>query len=319
MSKLAFVFPGQGSQSIGMLAELAESYPVIQKTFNMASDQVGYNVWQLVQQGPAEKLNQTEMTQVAMLTADVAIYNLLYDLGLPQPKWMAGHSLGEYAALVCADVINFEHAVKLVAKRGQLMQNTIPLGQGAMAAVIGLDDDQVNQICADSSTATEQVSVANYNSLGQVVIAGHRFAIEKAIDKADSQGARMAKILPVSVPCHCPLLKDAAEAFEEFLNEAPFKSPKIKVISNVDLSVYETPTQIRLLLKEQLSNPVRWVEIIQLMQKNEVSLFVECGPGKVLSGLIKRIDRGLLTFNTQDKNSINHTLSHFEVYNVNSD
>ncbi|MGQ3887418.1 ACP S-malonyltransferase [Legionella sp. CNM-1927-20] len=316
MSKLAFIFPGQGSQSIGMLSELAESYPIIQKTFNIASEEVGYDVWQLTQQGPEERLNQTEITQVAMLTADVAVYNLLYNLDLPQPKWMAGHSLGEYAALVCAGAISLDQAVKLVAKRGQLMQETIPLGQGAMAAVVGLTDEQVNQICAEISTDTEQVSVANYNSIGQVVIAGHRPAVEKAIAKADSQGARMAKILAVSVPCHCSLLNEAANAFETFLNEVSFKSPQIKVISNVDLSIYETPIQIRSLLKEQLYKPVRWVEIIQLMKKDGVNQFVECGPGKVLSGLIKRIDRDLLTFNTQDKNSIDYTVSHIEAYKV---
>ncbi|WP_131781673.1 ACP S-malonyltransferase [Legionella gresilensis] len=317
MSKLAFIFPGQGSQSIGMLTELAESYPIIQKTFSIASQEVGYDVWQLIQQGPEEKLNQTEITQVAMLTADVAIYNLLSNLKIEQPKWMAGHSLGEYAALVCADALSLEQAVKLVAKRGQLMQETVPLGQGVMAAVVGLTDEQVDKICADVSTDKEQVSVANYNSIGQVVIAGHRAALEEAITKADSQGARMAKILAVSVPCHCSLLKDAAQAFEVYLNEVSFKSPSINVISNVDLSVYKTPAQIRSLLKEQLFKPVRWVEIIQLMKREGVNQFIECGPGKVLSGLIKRIDRDLLTFNTQDKNSIDYAVSQIEAYKVN--
>jgi [acyl-carrier-protein] S-malonyltransferase len=309
MTELAFVFPGQGSQSVGMLAELAENYPIIQETFTIASQEVGYNVWELVQQGPQTQLNQTEITQVVMLTADVALYNLLRTLGLPQPKWMAGHSLGEYAALVCAGALSMPCAVKLVAKRGQLMQETIPLGQGAMAAVIGLTNENVQEICAKVCTNDEQVSIANYNTIGQVVIAGHSGAIEKAIAKATVYGARLAKIIPVSVPCHCPLLKNAAVAFETFLNEAPFNLPHSNVVSNVDLSIYNKPDQIRFLLKEQLFKPVRWVEVIGVMQKNGVDKFIECGPGKVLSGLIKRINKRLVTLSTHDKNSLNHVLS----------
>ncbi|WP_419421054.1 ACP S-malonyltransferase [Legionella sp. D16C41] len=318
MANLAVVFPGQGSQSIGMLEELAKSYPIIQETFNSASERVNYDIWQLIQEGPEEKLNQTEITQVVMLTANVAVYNLLRQLGLPQPKWMAGHSLGEYAALVCAEAMSLEDGVQLVAKRGRLMQETIPLGQGAMAAVIGLSDEVVNQICNEISNDYEQVSVANYNTIGQVVIAGHSLAVENAIEKANLKGARMAKVIPVSVPCHCSLLKNAASAFAEVLREVPFKTPEVKVVSNVDLSIYEAPNQIRSLLEEQLFKPVRWVEIIQLLQKNGIGQFIECGPGKVLSGLIKRIDRGLLIFNTHDKNSIEQTLSHFKTNEVDS-
>lgn len=313
MTEFACIFPGQGSQTMGMLAEVADEHSIIEETFAIASEQVGYDVWQLVQHGPENQLNQTEMTQVVMLTADVALYYLLQNLGLPRPQWMAGHSLGEYAALVCANAINLADAVKLVAKRGQLMQESIPLGKGAMAAIIGLTDEQVNEICQQLSTSSEQVSVANYNTLGQVVIAGHTPAVEKAIQEANSKNARLAKIIPVSVPCHCALLTTASDRYGEFLDKTPFQAPEVRVISNVDLSIYQTPNQIRSLLKEQLFRPVRWVETIQLMQTNGVKTFIECGPGKVLSGLIKRIDRELLTANTQDKNSLNQVLAHFQL------
>ncbi|STX28968.1 malonyl CoA-ACP transacylase [Legionella beliardensis] len=312
MTECAFVFPGQGSQSIGMLAELARNYPIIEETFAIASQQVGYDTWDLVQHGPENKLNQTENTQVIMLAADVAIYNLLRAQELPQPKWMAGHSLGEYAALVCAGALSLPHAVKLVAKRGQLMQETIPLGQGAMAAIIGLTDEVVHDICSKVSTPSEQVSIANYNTIGQVVIAGHSIAVEKAITEANNRDARLAKLIPVSVPCHCSLLEEAAMAFKSYLDETPIFTPAIKVISNVDLSCYESPEQIRSLLKEQLYKPVRWVETIQMMQKKGVSQFIECGPGKVLAGLIKRIDKSLAIFNTHDKNSLNHVVSQLQ-------
>ncbi|MDI9818202.1 MULTISPECIES: ACP S-malonyltransferase [unclassified Legionella] len=309
MVNSAFVFPGQGSQSVGMLSELAETYPLVRDVFSLASEGVGYDVWQLTQEGPESRLNQTEYTQVAMLAADVAVYKLLKKLGIAQAKMMAGHSLGEYAALVCAGAINLSDAAQLVAKRGQLMQSHIPLGQGAMAAVVGLADEQVKSICEKASTAHAQVTPANYNAIGQIVIAGHSEAVEDAIKLADEAGARMAKIIPVSVPCHCPLLMETAVAFDEYLLEAKFKVPDVAVISNVNLEIYTSIQQIRILLKEQLYSPVRWVETIQLMRKHGIQYMVECGPGKVLSGLAKRIDKTLLTVNVNDNASLDQVLS----------
>ncbi|CDZ79267.1 Malonyl CoA-acyl carrier protein transacylase [Legionella massiliensis] len=316
MTNLSFVFPGQGSQFVGMLAGLAERYSLITDHFSLVSDRVGYDLWQLVQEGPESKLNQTEHTQVAMLTADVAIYSLLKKLGTGPAKMMAGHSLGEYAALVCAEAISLSDAAELVAKRGHLMQKTVPLGQGAMAAIVGMTDEQVEDICMQASSANSRVTPANYNAIGQIVIAGHTSAVEQAVKIADEAGARLAKIIPVSVPCHCPLLKDAAQAFEEDLAKANFKVPTTAVISNVDLSIYKTADQMRILLKEQLFLPVRWVETIQLMKKNGISSVIECGPGKVLSGLIKRIERDLSTSSVNDTASLDQVLEQMSVSEV---
>lgn len=293
MMNQAIVFPGQGSQSVGMLGALAERYPDIKATFQSVSEHLGYDLWQLVQQGPADVLNQTMYTQVAMLTADVAVFNVLQSQGTIQPKTMAGHSLGEYAALVCSDAIPLLDAALLVQTRGRLMQETVSVGVGAMAAIVGLDDAQVNTICERSTTAEEQVTPANYNAIGQVVIAGHTAAVQRAIALAEKTGARLAKIIPVSVPCHCALLAPAAELFAEALAAAPFQRPKIDVVSNVDLSTYESADHIRSLLRQQLYSPVRWVETIQQMKHNSVTHILECGPGKVLSGLIKRIDNAI--------------------------
>ncbi len=297
----AYVFPGQGSQSIGMLQELAGHYPLITQLFATVSERIGYDVWQLVQDGPEERLNQTEQTQVAMLTADVAVYQLLQAQGAPRATIMAGHSLGEYAALVCAGAISLPDAAVLVGLRGKLMQEYVPLGQGAMAAIVGLTDEQVQELCVKSSTTAHQVTPANYNAIGQVVIAGHTPAVEKAILLADKMGARMAVNIPVSVPCHCPLLTQAADVFSDALQSAAFKTPEFPVISNVDLSIYQSVEQIRTLLKEQLYRPVRWVETIQLMKNKGVELLIECGPGKVLGGLTKRIDRTLQAISVNDQ------------------
>ncbi|MBA2711090.1 MAG: ACP S-malonyltransferase [Tatlockia sp.] len=308
MSNLAYVFPGQGSQFVGMLSNLADPYPLIIDHFSLVSEKLGFDLWQLVQEGPETKLNQTEYTQVAMLTADVAIYKILKKFGLGSAKMMAGHSLGEYAALVCAEAITLEDAAYLVSKRGQLMQKTVPLGQGAMAAIVGLSDEQVELLCMQASNQNQKVTPANYNALGQVVIAGHTAAVVSAVQLAEEQGARLAKLIPVSVPCHCPLLKDAAEAFKEHLANANFKIPTTAVISNVDLSIYNSPSQIRTLLQEQLFLPVRWVETIQLMKKNGINYVVECGPGKILSGLIKRIERDLTALSVNDIPSLEQVL-----------
>ena len=308
MVNTAFVFPGQGSQSVRMLSDFIPQYPIVTELFAEASDAVGYNLWQLIQNGPEDKLNQTEHTQVAMLTADVAIYRLLIQQGLSQPLIMAGHSLGEYAALVCADSLSLTDAVRLVAKRGQLMQQAIPLGLGAMAAIVGLTDEQVDALCQQASRADERVSPANYNAIGQVVVAGHTPAVERLVALADEEGARMAKIIPVSVPCHCPLLSEAAELFAESLAQIEFKNPSIDVISNVDLSIYRSTQHIRGKLKEQLYSPVRWVETIQLFKNQGIQLIIECGPGKVLNGLIKRIDRSLNAISVYDTISLEQVL-----------
>ena len=301
MNNFAIVFPGQGSQFVGMLKDLAAVYPEIKTTFAAVSEHLHYDVWELVQEGPEDSLNQTEHTQVAMLTADVALFHILQkqDPGM-MPHMMAGHSLGEYAALVCAEAITLTDAAKLVQARGQLMQKTIPIGMGAMAAIVGLSDEQVRDICTQSSNEQEQVTPANYNAIGQVVIAGQTAAVSRAITAAEAQQARMAKLIPVSVPCHCELLKPAAIQFAEVLAETTFHSPKTKVISNVDLSEYHSADQIRSLLQQQLYCPVRWVETIQYMQKMGIETILECGPGKVLSGLIKRIDKAINVNVAQD-------------------
>ncbi|MDP3704675.1 MAG: ACP S-malonyltransferase [Legionellaceae bacterium] len=286
----AVVFPGQGSQSVGMLGELAQRYPLVTSLFAAVSERLGYDLWNLVQHGPADLLNQTMHTQVAVLTADVVIYKLMEQRPDFSPGIMAGHSLGEYAALVCSGALELTDAAELVRTRGQLMQDTVPLGVGAMAAIVGLSDEQVVTICNQVSTNTEQVTPANYNAIGQVVIAGHARAVDKAIAAADEMNARLAKIIPVSVPCHCPLLNQAADQFEDALLNANFKVPTIPVISNVNLNIYHSVDQIRTLLKQQLYSPVRWVETIQLIRQKGFEFIIECGPGKVLSGLVKRID-----------------------------
>ncbi len=308
MSITAFVFPGQGSQTVGMLRELGGRYPLIVDLFSSVSSRLGYDVWELVQHGPESTLNQTEHTQVAMLVADVAVYEVLHQQNAVQPLMMAGHSLGEYAALVAAGSLNLLDAAALVAKRGQLMQETVPFGMGAMAAIVGLTDEDVQSLCVEVSTATELVTPANYNAIGQVVIAGHTAAVEKAMKRADDMGARMAINIPVSVPCHCPLLREAAEEFADSLQGTAFKVPTLPVISNGDLSIYQSVEHLRTLLKEQLYSPVRWVETIQLMKSKGVESIVECGPGKVLSGLIKRIDKSLHTISVNDEVSLDAAL-----------
>ncbi|AWN74461.1 ACP S-malonyltransferase [Legionella anisa] len=304
MVKTAFVFPGQGSQSVGMLADFELQYPIVVKTFEEASEAVGYDLWKLVQHGPEEKLNQTEHTQVAMLTADVAVYRVLMQHNIAQPMIMAGHSLGEYAALVCANALSLFDAACLVARRGQVMQNAVPLGLGSMAAIVGLTDEQVKTLCDQASEANEVVTPANYNAIGQVVVAGHTPAVTRILGLAEEAGARLAKVIPVSVPCHCPLLSDAASSFAEYLAKIEFKNPKTYVVSNVDLSIYHSPQHIREKLKEQLYSPVRWVETIQLFKNNGIELILECGPGKVLGGLVKRIDRSLNTISVYDTISL---------------
>lgn len=302
--ELALVFPGQGSQSLGMLKELAASYAIIEACFSLVSERLGYDLWALVQEGPEERLNQTEYTQVAMLTADVAVYRLLSQLGHGKAQLMAGHSLGEYAALVCAGSLDLADAAWLVSQRGQLMQKYVPLGQGGMGAIVGLSDQEVEALCLKASTEKNQVVPANYNAPGQIVIAGHLPLVEKTLQWADEAGARLTKRLALSVPCHCPLLKEAAEVFEERLKMISFSLPKTSVISNVTAQPYQSVEEMRLLLKEHLFKPVQWVKTVHTMVEAGIKTVVEVGPGKVLSGLVKRIDKSLASYAVNDMNSL---------------
>lgn len=308
MQNLAFVFPGQGSQFVGMLAELAGSYALVNDVFTLVAEKVGFDLWQLVQEGPESLLNQTKYTQVAMLAADVAIFKLLMQLGVARPNFLAGHSLGEYPALVCANALSLTDAAYLVVKRGELMQQAVPAGTGAMAAIIGLADEHVELICQQLSSSAQYISPANYNAVGQVVIAGHTEVIVKAIKVAQEQGALLAKIIPVSVSCHCLLLHEAAIKFADYLAAVNFKEPEIAVIANVDLSIYQNAAQLRALLTRQLYSPVRWVETIQLLKSKNVDFIIECGPGKVLAGLIKRIDKSITTFSVNNVKSLEQVL-----------
>lgn len=308
MSHLAVIFPGQGSQTVGMLAELGERHPSVRADFNVVSDTLGYDLWALVQNGPETQLNQTEFTQAAMLTADVAVFNVLQQAGVTAIHCMAGHSLGEYAALTAAGAISLSDAAMLVTKRGQLMQQYVPVGQGAMAAIVGLSDEQVAALCQQASNSQEIVTPANFNAIGQVVIAGVTAGVERAVTLAEEMNARLAKIIPVSVPCHCPLLEEAAAEFADYLAQTLFTVPKTAVISNVDLSVYRSVEQIRALLTAQLYSPVRWVETIQLMKNQGATTIIECGPGKVLSGLVKRIDKSLAAQSVYDASSLQQAL-----------
>lgn len=290
--KSAFVFPGQGSQAIGMLAELAEHHSQVTDTFQQASDALDYDLWKLVAEGPADDLNQTDRTQPAMLTAGVAVWRVWQSLSASKPDYFAGHSLGEYTALVAAEALNFSDAVKLVEKRGQFMQQAVPAGQGAMAAILGLDDDVVRDLC---SQAAEQgvVEAVNYNSPGQVVIAGSTPAVQQAIELAKEKGAKRALQLPVSVPSHCELMKPAAEQLTIELNKIEVAMPTTPVIHNASVSVANDTAELKQLLAQQLYSPVRWVETVQWFAQQGVENVVEAGPGKVLAGLNKRIDKGL--------------------------
>ncbi|PKG57680.1 [acyl-carrier-protein] S-malonyltransferase [Shewanella sp. Choline-02u-19] len=292
MENTAFVFPGQGSQALGMLAELAESQPIIGETFAQASNVLGYDLWELVQQGPVEALNQTDKTQPALLAASVAIYRAYAASGKSLPKVMAGHSLGEYSALVCAGVMGFEAAIKLVELRGQLMQQAVPAGTGAMFAIIGLDNDAIATACAEAAQG-EVVSPVNYNSPGQVVIAGEKAAVERAAAICKENGAKMAVALPVSVPSHCQLMKPAADKLAIALIDIEFSIPSVKVINNVDVASPNAAQEIKAALVRQLYCPVRWSETVELMAEQGITDLFEIGPGKVLTGLSKRINRSL--------------------------
>jgi len=289
-STLAIVFPGQGSQSLGMLSGLATDYSQVVDTFEQASDVLGYDLWQLVQDGPGDELNETDKTQPAMLAAGVAVWRVWQDAGGAVPAMLAGHSLGEYTALVCAGALDFQEAVSLVEERGRCMQSAVPAGTGAMAAILGLDDDAVALVCEQAADGNV-VSPVNYNSPGQVVIAGHAEAVQRAIALAKEAGAKRAVQLPVSVPSHCALMRPAAEQFADHLDQAVIKTPAIKVIQNVDATLHDDPDTIRANLDRQLYSPVQWVGSVKAMGKQGVTRIIEAGPGKVLTGLCKRIDK----------------------------
>ncbi|KHT59490.1 malonyl CoA-ACP transacylase [Photobacterium gaetbulicola] len=292
MSKFAIVFPGQGSQTVGMLAELAEQYDVVKQTFAEASEVLGYDLWALVQNGPAEDLNQTHRTQPALLTSSVAIWRVWQEVGGAQPEVLAGHSLGEYSALVCAGVIEFKDAVKLVELRGQLMQAAVPAGVGAMSAIIGLDNDAIAKACAEAEQG-QVCSPVNFNSPGQVVIAGNKEAVERANVLCKEAGAKRAMPLPVSVPSHCALMQPAADKLAEALESITFSAPALPVINNADVATETDPAAIKTALVKQLHSPVRWTESVERMASEGIESLLEFGPGKVLTGLTKRINRSL--------------------------
>lgn len=287
MGKLAFVFPGQGSQSVGMMAAYGDS-PIIRATFAEASEALGLDLWRMASEGPGEELDRTVNTQPVMLAAGVACYRLWRDMGGREPDYMAGHSLGEYTALTCAGALDFADALRLVRLRAEAMQSAVPEGQGGMAAILGLDDDTVRALCAEAA-GNEVVAAVNFNSPGQVVIAGHRSAVERAMALAKARGAKRALLLPVSVPSHCELMQPAAERLRQALASISVRAPVVRVIHNVDVAEHADADAIRDALVRQLYQPVRWVETIRRMHADGVSLFAECGPGKVLTGLNKRI------------------------------
>lgn len=305
---LAMVFPGQGSQSVGMLASLAEAYPVVEQTFAQASEVLDYDLWARVQQGPADLLNQTACTQPAMLTAGVATWRCWQQKTDRIPAMMAGHSLGEYTALVCAGGLAFEDAVRLVEQRGKLMQNAVPDGSGAMAAILGLDDDQVATICRQAEEG-QVVSAVNFNSPGQVVIAGQAEAVQRAMSLAKAAGAKRALPLPVSVPSHCSLMKPAADAFAAELAAVTVRLPSIKVIHNVDVTTKDDVDAIRQALAAQLYQPVRWVETIRAMHAAGIARVFEMGPGKVLAGLNKRIEKSMPAIAVQSVEDLDKALA----------
>ncbi|MBB6113466.1 MULTISPECIES: ACP S-malonyltransferase [unclassified Rahnella] len=307
MTNIAVVFPGQGSQTLGMLADLAAAYPVVAETFAEASSVLGYDLWQLVQEGPAEELNKTWQTQPALLAASVAIWRVWQQQNGAKPVLMAGHSLGEYSALVCAGVLDFKQAISLVELRGKLMQEAVPAGTGAMYAIIGLDNDAIAKACEESAQG-QVVSPVNFNSPGQVVIAGNKEAVERAGAACKAAGAKRALPLPVSVPSHCALMKPAADKMAVALENITFSAPQFSVVNNVDVKVESSPDAIRSALIRQLYSPVRWTESVEFMAAQGVEQLVEVGPGKVLTGLTKRIVDTLTAVAVNDTASLTAAL-----------
>ncbi len=301
------VFPGQGSQSVGMMAELHTNFPLVQDTFQEASDALGLDLWNLVSNGPVEDLNLTHNTQPAMLTSGIAVWRVLLDAGLKAPDFMAGHSLGEYSALVAAGALDFSDAVKLVALRGRLMQEAVPEGQGAMAAILGLEDDAIRNLCNDAAQG-EVVEAVNFNSPGQVVIAGNKSAVERAMELAKEAGAKRGLPLPVSAPSHCALMKPAADKLAEHLSQINICMPSIPVIHNANVAAATSVEKLADLLTRQLYSPVRWVETVRTFSDDGIELIIEAGPGKVLTGLCKRIDKSVTGMGVFDQASLDKVL-----------
>jgi len=291
MTKFAVVFPGQGSQSVGMMNGFADS-PVVERTFREASAILGEDLWALAAQGPAEALARTVVTQPLMLTAGVACWRAWQERGGPMPAFFAGHSLGEYSALVAAGALRFEDALPLVRLRAEAMQEAVPEGTGGIAAIVGLADDRIAQVCAEAAQG-EVLEPANLNSPGQIVIAGHRAAVERGMAAAKAHGAKIARMLPMSAPSHCSLMRPAAERLRERLAGVPVAAPKVPVVQNADVAAFDDPDRIRLALVEQLFRPVRWVETVRYLHAAGVTRIVECAPGKVLAGLVKRTVDGV--------------------------
>jgi [acyl-carrier-protein] S-malonyltransferase len=307
---IGLVFPGQGSQSVGMLTDIAAEYGEIREVFTYAKEILHQDLWHLATVGPKEELDKTIYTQPVLLTAAYALWQILQSKGLPKPALLAGHSLGEYTALVCADALSFSDALMLVSARARYMQEAVPEGTGAMAAIIGLENEAVQAICQnESNESNEVVEIANYNSIGQVVIAGHTAAVERVITLAKEQKAKMAVRIPVSVPSHCLLMKSAADKLFLLLEQTDFQIPAIPVINNVNVQIYQHPDEIRVRLKEQLYCPVRWVETIQYFAASGIKQIIECGPGKVLTGLNKRIDKNIESLSINDLTQLNQILS----------
>ncbi|CAI8361081.1 ACP S-malonyltransferase [Porticoccaceae bacterium] len=307
-SNLAFVFPGQGSQKIGMLAELAADNPTVEATFAEASEALGYDLWDMIQNGDQEDINLTERTQPMLLASSVAIWRLWGEKGGPMPSQFAGHSLGEWSALVCAGSLDFADAVKIVRSRGAYMQQAVPVGEGAMAAILGIADDIIIAAC-DSARESGVVNAVNFNAPGQVVIAGSTAGVDRAITICKEAGAKRAMALPVSAPFHTSLMRPAAEQLAELVQATSFVSPTIPVIHNVTAQTEADPKIIKSLMLEQIYKPVMWVDCILALKAAGAEQFVECGPGRVLNGLTKRIDRDLTSFSSDDAASLDNALT----------
>lgn len=308
MSALGFVFPGQGSQKTGMLAAVAAEHAQVRETFAEASEVLGYDLWALSQEGPQEELNLTERTQPLLLTAGVALWRVWQAAGGAKPTQMAGHSLGEFTALVCAGTIRFPDAVALVRQRGAFMQSAVPVGVGAMAAIMGLDDATIAEACREVA-GDEVVEAVNFNAPGQVVIAGHTAAVQRAIEQCKAAGAKRGVPLPVSAPFHTSLMRPAGEQLEEVIAALEFSAPDIPVVHNVHARTESDPEAIKRLLVEQIYSPVRWVDCVRHMVDAGVTMAVECGPGNVLSGLMRRIDKSVAAAGIEEPKSLEQALA----------
>ncbi|MBI4654283.1 MAG: ACP S-malonyltransferase [Nitrospirae bacterium] len=304
--KIAFVFPGQGSQHVGMGKDLHENFKEVREIYREASDALGYDIAELSFNGPEEELNKTVKTQPCILTASFAAFNVLSLKGV-SPSCVAGHSLGEYSAIAASGVISFKDAVKLTEKRGQFMQETVPEGKGIMAAILGLEKEDVDNIC--QSVSSGYVAPANYNCPGQIVVAGEKTAVEEVIELAKEAGAKRTVILSVSAPSHCKLMTGASDRLSKLLDDIKFHTPKIPLVNNADAVFLNTQDEVKVSLIKQLNSPLLWEDSIRLMIKNDIKTFIEVGPGKILSALIKRIDKEAVTLNVEDTKSLTETLN----------